>query len=103
MLFFFFNDTATTEIYTLSLHDALPILTWGAWPFHRAAFVNARHRATTMDTLISGGVLAAFGWSLYALFLGEAGRIGATMPFEWTLEPGSGAHELYLEDRKSVV
>src|SRR3712207_7120681 len=63
MLFFFFNDTATTEIYTLSLHDALPILTWGAWPFHRAAALNARHRATTMDTLISGGVLAAFGWS----------------------------------------
>ncbi len=82
---------------------AVPVVSWGAWPFHRAAVLNARHRATTMDTLISGGVLAAFGWSLYALFLGEAGRIGATMSFEWTLERGSGGHELYLEVATAVT
>ncbi|MFD3446432.1 heavy metal translocating P-type ATPase [Microbacteriaceae bacterium 4G12] len=82
---------------------AVPVVAWGAWPFHRAAVLNARHRATTMDTLISGGVLAAFGWSLYALFLGGAGRIGVTMPFEWTLERGSGAHELYLEVATAVT
>jgi P-type Cu+ transporter len=53
----------------LSLILAAPVVVWGAWPFHRAAVVNARHGAATMDTLISLGVLAAFGWSLYALFL----------------------------------
>jgi len=87
----------------LALLLAVPVVTWGAWPFHRAAAVNARHGATTMDTLISGGVIAAFGWSLYALFLGEAGRIGATMPFQWTLERGSGEHQLYLEVATAVT
>ena len=47
-----------------------------AWPFHRAALVNLRHGAATMDTLVSLGVLAAFGWSLYALFFGDAGSPG---------------------------
>ena len=60
----------------LSLTLAAPVVVWGAWPFHRAAALNARHGAATMDTLISLGVLAAFGWSLYALFLGGAGVTG---------------------------
>src|SRR3546814_1614333 len=58
----------------LSLTLAAPVVTWGAWPFHRAAWLNLRHATATMDTLISLGVLAAFGWSLYALFIGTAGR-----------------------------
>jgi Cu+-exporting ATPase len=57
----------------LSLSVAAPVVTWGAWPFHRAAWTNLRHGTATMDTLISVGTLAAFGWSLYALFLGDAG------------------------------
>ena len=60
----------------LSLTLAAPVAVWGAWPFHRAACVNARHGATTMDTLVSLGVLAAFGWSLVALFFGDAGTPG---------------------------
>ena len=59
-----------------------PVVVWGAWPFHRAAWTNLRHGAATMDTLISVGTLAAFGWSLYALFLGTAGEPGMTHPFE---------------------
>ena len=58
----------------LSLTLAAPVATWGAWPFHRATWVNLRHGATTMDTLVSVGVLAAFGWSLYALLLGHRRR-----------------------------
>ncbi|NHC44272.1 heavy metal translocating P-type ATPase [Motilibacter aurantiacus] len=76
---------------------AAPVAAWGAWPFHRAAWVNLRHGAATMDTLISVGVLAALGWSLYALFLGDAGAPGMRMPFD--LWPG-GEHrgdEIYLE------
>ena len=55
---------------------AAPVATWGAWPFHRAAWKNLRHGAATMDTLISLGVLAAFGWSAVALFFGDAGEPG---------------------------
>ncbi|MEV4150706.1 heavy metal translocating P-type ATPase [Amycolatopsis sp. NPDC049691] len=51
---------------------AAPVVTWGAWPFHRAAAVNLRHATATMDTLISLGVIASVGWSLYALFFGMA-------------------------------
>ena len=57
----------------LALQLATPVILWGAWPFHRAAWANLRHGTATMDTLISVGVLAAWGWSLYALFLGDAG------------------------------
>src|SRR5690606_2939271 len=70
---------------------------WGAWPFHRAAAVNARHGAATMDTLISVGVIAAFGWSLYALFFGGAGMPGMTMTFTLIGAPQAGGHEIYLE------
>jgi Cu+-exporting ATPase len=81
----------------LSLTLAAPVVTWGAWPFHKATWVNLRHGAATMDTLVSLGVLAAFGWSLYALFLGGAGEAGMTMPFTLVPERGSGADEVYLE------
>ncbi len=81
----------------LSLTLASPVVVWGAWPFHRAAWINARHAAATMDTLISVGVLAAFGWSLYALFLGEAGEPGMRMSFDLLPRPGAGAQVIYLE------
>jgi cation transport ATPase len=84
----------------LSLTLAAPVAVWGAWPFHRAAAINARHRAATMDTLISVGVLAAFGWSLWALFLGGAGEPNARMG---SGADGSGAPELYLEVAAGVT
>ena len=87
----------------LSLTLAAPVATWGAWPFHRAAWANLRHGAATMDTLISIGVLAAFAWSLYALFIGDAGRPGMTMSMTFGLERGSGAHEIYLEVAAAVT
>jgi Cu+-exporting ATPase len=81
----------------LSLLLATPVVLWGGWPFHRAAWQNLRHGAATMDTLISLGTLAALGWSLYALFIGEAGEPGMKMPFELISERGAGADEIYLE------
>src|SRR5690606_38799006 len=60
----------------VSLALALPIVTWGAWPFHRATLKNARHFAASMDTLVSIGITAAILWSLYALVFGGAGMIG---------------------------
>jgi Cu+-exporting ATPase len=82
---------------------AVPVATWGAWPFHRAAAVNARHGVATMDTLISLGVLAALGWSLYALFFGGAGMVGMTMEVQLFGQPGSGRHEIYLEVAAAVT
>ncbi len=87
----------------LALTLAAPVALWGAWPFHRAAWVNLRHGGTTMDTLVSVGVLAALGWSLYALFLGTAGMPGMTMSFHFLSEPGSGANEIYLEVAAAVT
>jgi len=87
----------------LSLTLAAPVVVWGALPFHRAAWVNLRHGAATMDTLISVGVLAAFGWSLYALFWGTAGEIGMTHGFSWTAEPGAGDAQIYLEVAAGVT
>ena len=81
----------------LSLTLAAPVVVWGAWPFHRAALVNLRHGSTTMDTLVSVGVLAAFGWSLVALFHGTAGVIGMKHPFRFTLERTDGLDNIYLE------
>lgn len=81
----------------LALTLAAPVVVWGAWPFHRAAAINARHGAATMDTLISVGVLAAFGWSLYALFFGDAGMPGMRMSLQWFGTPSAGGSELYLE------
>ncbi|MDQ1583296.1 MAG: P-type Cu+ transporter [Microbacteriaceae bacterium] len=87
----------------LALTLAAPVAVWGAWPFHRAMGTNARHGAATMDTLISVGVLAALGWSLYALFFGSAGMPGMTMSFTFRLTPGSGTDELYLEVASAVT
>jgi Cu+-exporting ATPase len=87
----------------LSLTLAAPVVTWGAWPFHKAAWTNLRHAAATMDTLISVGVTAAFGWSLYALFLGGAGEPGMEMPFTLVPSRGSGAEEIYLEVAAAVT
>ncbi len=81
---------------------ASPVAVWGAWPFHRAALVNVRHGAVTMDTLISVGVAAAYLWSLYALFFGSAGRPGTRMGFTW-LAQGSGADATYLEVASGVT
>jgi len=80
-----------------SLTLAAPVIVWAAWPFHRAAWMNLRHGTATMDTLISMGTLAAFLWSLYALFLGTAGTPGMTHPFSFTLAPSDGASNIYLE------
>ena len=79
-----------------------PVVTWGAWPFHQATWANLRHGAATMDTLISVGTLAAFGWSVYALFWGDAGMAGMTMSFRFTA-PGGGHDELYLEVASAVT
>ena len=87
----------------LSLTLASPVVVWGAYPFHRAAWVNLRHRAATMDTLISLGTLAAFAWSVYALFWGHAGMPGMKMPFDLTISRGSGTHEIYLEVAAGVT
>ena len=82
----------------LSLQLATPVILWGAWPFHRAAWANLKHGAATMDTLISMGVLAAWVWSLYALFLGDAGMPGMRMSFDLIPDSaGAGADEIYLE------
>ncbi len=85
-----------------ALYLAIPVVVWGAWPFHRAAFVNARHGAATMDTLISVGVIAAFGWSLYALFFGTAGHPGMHMTFT-LLGRTSGTGDIYLEVASAVT
>src|SRR5690606_30946417 len=87
----------------LALTLASPVVVWGAYPFHRATWVNLRHGAATMDTLISIGVTAAYAWSLWALFLGDAGMPGMTMSFELTIERGSGADEIYLEVAAAVT
>ncbi|MGC0415327.1 heavy metal translocating P-type ATPase [Embleya sp. AB8] len=81
---------------------AAPVVVWGGWPFHRVAAKNLRHGTATMDTLVSLGTLAAFGWSLYALFLGGAGEPGMKMEFAPTA--GTGGHaEIYLEAAAGVI
>ncbi|WP_432487942.1 heavy metal translocating P-type ATPase [Kineococcus sp. SYSU DK018] len=87
----------------LSLTLAAPVVIWGAYPFHKAAWTNLRHGTSTMDTLISIGTLAALGWSLYALFLGTAGVPGMTHPFEITIEPTDGSANIYLEAAAGVT
>jgi Cu+-exporting ATPase len=80
-----------------------PVVVWGALPFHRAAWTNLRHGAATMDTLVSVGVLAAFGWSLYALFLGDAGTPSMRMAFELRVNRGAGTGQIYLEVASAVT
>jgi Cu+-exporting ATPase len=87
----------------LSLTLAAPVVVWGAAPFHRAAWTNLRHGAATMDTLVSVGTLAAFGWSLWALFLGDAGMPGMRHPFELTVSRTDGASTIYLEVAAGVT
>ena len=87
----------------LSLALAWPVIVWCGWPFHRAAVINARHGAATMDTLVSVGTTAAFLWSLWALFFGTAGEPGMTHHFEWTIQPSHGAANIYLEVAAGVT
>ncbi|MER6980008.1 heavy metal translocating P-type ATPase [Streptomyces carpinensis] len=87
----------------LSLTLAAPVVTYAAWPFHKAAWTNARHGAATMDTLISVGTSAAFLWSLWALFFGTAGMPGMTHPFEFTIARTDGAGNIYLEAAAGVT
>ncbi|HNA98685.1 MAG TPA: heavy metal translocating P-type ATPase [Marmoricola sp.] len=85
----------------LSLTLAAPVVTWGAWPFHRATLTNLRHGAATMDTLISVGTMSAFAWSLYALFFGHAGMPGMTHGFDFTNADAAGS--IYLEVAAGVT
>ncbi len=87
----------------LSLTLASPVVVWGAWPFHRATWINLRHGAATMDTLISVGVGAAYIWSLWALFFGGAGMPGMTMHFTLLPSQQSGTDEIYLEVASAVT
>ncbi|MFD7918323.1 heavy metal translocating P-type ATPase [Streptomyces sp. NPDC059740] len=87
----------------LSLTLAAPVVVWGALPFHRAAWTNLRHGATTMDTLVSLGTLAAFGWSLWALFLGDAGMPGMRHGFDLTVSRGDAGSSIYLEAAAGVT
>ncbi|MET8562513.1 heavy metal translocating P-type ATPase [Streptomyces flaveolus] len=87
----------------LSLTLAAPVVVWGGAPFHRAAWTNLRHGAATMDTLVSVGTLAAFGWSLWALFFGDAGMPGTHDEFRLTVSRVDGASTIYLEVASGVV
>ncbi|WP_306189962.1 cation-translocating P-type ATPase [Streptomyces sp. MK5] len=87
----------------LALTLAAPVVVWGGLPFHRAALTNARHGAATMDTLVSVGTLAAFGWSLWALFLGDAGTPGMHDEFRLTVSRTDAASTIYLEVASGVV
>ena len=82
---------------------ALPVAVWGAWPFHKAAFRALRHGAFTMDTLVSLGVIAATGWSLWALVLGGAGHIGMRMSMELLPRAQGHAAHMYFESAAWVT
>ncbi|MBI2684289.1 MAG: copper-translocating P-type ATPase [Actinobacteria bacterium] len=81
----------------LALQLATPVVLWAGWPFHRAALANARHGAATMDTLVSVGTLAAWGWSVVALFFGDAGRTGMQMTFELIPMRNASTSDVYFE------
>ncbi|MGW5063636.1 heavy metal translocating P-type ATPase [Streptomyces sp. NPDC004096] len=87
----------------LSLTLAAPVVVWGALPFHKAAWTNARHGAATMDTLVSIGTLAAFGWSLWALFFGHTGMPGMRHGFEFTVSRADASSSIYLEAAAGVT
>jgi Cu+-exporting ATPase len=80
-----------------------PVATWAAWPFHRAMMLNLRHHQTTMDTLISVGVTAAYLWSLWALLFTSAGEVGMEMTMSIDVGAPDGAHHIYLEVASTVV
>jgi Cu+-exporting ATPase len=87
----------------LCLTLGAPVVVWGAFPFHKAAFTNARHGAATMDTLVSLGTLAALGWSLWALFFGHAGMPDMRHGFEFTISRSDGSSSIYLEAAAGVT
>ncbi|MBO4259109.1 heavy metal translocating P-type ATPase [Streptomyces griseorubiginosus] len=87
----------------LALTLAAPVVVWGGLPFHRAAWTNLRHGAATMDTLVSVGTLAAFGWSLWALFFGDAGMTGMHDEFRFTVSRTESASSIYLEVAAGVI
>ncbi|MFJ7416829.1 heavy metal translocating P-type ATPase, partial [Streptomyces sp. NPDC098077] len=87
----------------LTLTLAAPVVVWGGLPFHRAAWTNLRHGAATMDTLVSLGTLAAFGWSLWALFLGDAGMPGMRHGFDLTVPRADAGSTIYLEVAAGVI
>ncbi|MBT2377357.1 cation transporter, partial [Streptomyces sp. ISL-111] len=87
----------------LSLSLAAPVVIWGGLPFHRATWTNLRHGAATMDTLVSMGALAAFGWSLWALFLGDAGMPGMRHGFDLTVSRADASSTIYLEVAAGVI
>jgi Cu+-exporting ATPase len=87
----------------LCLTLGAPVVVWGAFPFHKAAFTNARHGAATMDTLVSMGTLAALGWSLWALFFGHAGMPDMRHGFEFTISRSDGSSSIYLEAAAGVT
>ncbi|MBD0734409.1 heavy metal translocating P-type ATPase, partial [Streptomyces sp. CBMA29] len=87
----------------LALTLASPVVVYAGWPFHRAAWTNLRHGAATMDTLVSVGTLAAYGWSLWALFFGDAGMSGMKDSFDLTVSRGGGSGHIYLEAAAGVT
>jgi Cu+-exporting ATPase len=87
----------------LSLTLAAPVLVWGGLPFHRATWLNLKHATATMDTLISMGTIAAFSWSVFALFFGDAGEPGMTHPFSLTVARTSGMDNIYFEVAAGVT
>ncbi|WP_026404873.1 heavy metal translocating P-type ATPase [Actinomadura rifamycini] len=87
----------------LSLTLAAPVVVYAGWPFHKAAWTNLRHGAATMDTLVSMGTLAAFGWSLWALFFGTAGEPGVKHGFEFSMTRSVGSMNIYLEAAAGVI
>ncbi len=87
----------------LSLQIATPVVLWAGWPFHLAAWKNLRHGSATMDTLISVGTLAAWGWSVVALFFLDAGEPGMKMTFDLVPSRTAGADQIYLEVASVVI
>src|SRR5690625_5003676 len=86
-----------------SLVLAAPVVVWAGWPFHKAAWMNLRHGAATMDTLISVGTTAAMIWSIIALFFGTAGDRGVVHPFEFTISRSDGLGHIYLRSEERRV
>ncbi|MEU0832700.1 heavy metal translocating P-type ATPase [Streptomyces sp. NPDC005969] len=87
----------------LSLTLAAPVVVWGGLPFHHATWTNLRHGAATMDTLVSVGTLAAFGWSLWALFFGDAGMTGMRHGFDFSVSRTESSSTIYLEVAAGVI
>ncbi len=86
-----------------SLTLAAPVVVWGGWPFHKATWTNLKHGTATMDTLISMGTIAAFLWSIVALFFGTAGEPGMKHGFTFTIGQTSGLSNIYLEVAAGVI